>query len=295
MHERPRFIAEVSSNHHASLERCLAFVDCAADVGCDAVKFQLFRVRELFAPEILERSAQHRAREGWELPAAFLPEIATRAHARGLEFACTPFSLTAVEELAPFVDFYKIASYELLWLPLLEACAKQGRPVVLSTGMADESEIERALRCLDAAGASEIALLHCVSGYPTPPADANLAAIETLRALAVRTLGRACEVGWSDHSVSPGVVQRAIHRFGASIVEFHLDIDGAGDEYATGHCWLPDAIARVIRDVRDAAASDGDGAKRPSACEIADRIWRADPQDGLRPLREIRETWRPQG
>ncbi|MEZ4217405.1 MAG: N-acetylneuraminate synthase family protein [Myxococcota bacterium] len=289
---RTRFVAEVSSNHHASLARCLDFVDCAADVGCDAVKFQLFRVRDLFAPEILERSAAHRAREAWELPEAFLPELAARARARGLAFACTPFSLAAVDALAPFVDFYKIASYELLWTPLLEACARHGRPVVLSTGMADEGEIERALRALDAAGATAITLLHCVSGYPTPPAEANLAAIDALRALARRALGRAIDVGWSDHSVSPGVVQRAVHRHGAAMIEFHLDLDGAGEEFAAGHCWLPDAIAAVIRDVRAGESADGTGAKRPSPSECADRAWRADPGDGLRPLRAIRAGFR---
>jgi N-acetylneuraminate synthase len=288
MIEPVRFVAEVSSNHHRDLQRCLAFVDCAAEIGCDAVKFQLFRVRQLFAPEILERSAAHRAREAWELPIAFLAPIAERARARGLTLACTPFDLAAVEALGPHVDFYKVSSYELLWTPLLEACARSGKPVVLSTGMATRSEVAAALDALCGAGARDVTLLHCVSGYPTPPGEANLAAIGTLRALGHDRPDLVLRVGWSDHSVAPGVIHRAIHAHAASMIEFHLDLDGQGSEFEAGHCWLPDAMAAVIADTRLASRCDGSGEKAPAPCERADRDWRADPFDGLRPLRAIR-------
>ena len=130
------FIAEASSNHGQNLPRALEFVDAAARCGCDAVKFQLFRVEELFAPEILAKSAKHRARMHWELPVAHLEPLAKRAQQRGIQFSCTPFYLDAVKELEPYVAFYKIASYELLWNDLLEACAATKKPVVVSTGMA---------------------------------------------------------------------------------------------------------------------------------------------------------------
>jgi N-acetylneuraminate synthase len=277
-----RFIAEVSSNHHADLARCLAFVDRAAEIGCDAVKFQLFRLRELFAPEILARSATHRAREAWELPPAFLAPLAERCRERGVEFSCTPFYLEAVRELQPYVAFYKIASYELLWTDLLLACARTRKPVILSTGMATLDEIARAVATLRSGGCEDLTLLHCVSGYPTPVAECNLAAIRTL----ARTFG--CPVGWSDHSVRPGVIHRAIHRWDAAAIEFHLDLDGTGDEFKTGHCWLPEQMAPVIAAVRDATAADGDGRKVPTPSELPDREWRADPEDGLRPLRARR-------
>lgn len=277
-----RFVAEVSSNHHGDLARCLAFVDAAAAIGCDAAKFQLFRVRHLFAPEALARHPQLRAREAWELPPAFLAPIAARCAERGIAFACTPFDLDAVEALRPHVAFYKVASYELLWDDLLAACAATGKPLVLSTGMATLDEIDHAVAAARAHGADDLTLLHCVSGYPTPLADCNLAALETLR----RRYG--CAVGWSDHSVRPGVLHRAIHRWGAEFVEFHLDLDGEGDEYRTGHCWLPDQIGAVIGQVREADAADGTGAKDPAPSELPDRGWRADPSDGLRPLRATR-------
>ena len=290
---RPFFVAEVSSNHHCDLDRCLGFVDRAAEIGCQAVKFQLFRVEYLFAPEVLAASPLHRARAQWELPTAFLPAIANRCRERGIAFGCTPFSLRAVEELAPFVDFLKIASYELLYEPLLQHAAKLDKPLVLSTGMARADEVAHALKLIDAAGCNDLTLLHCVSGYPTPAGEANLAAINTLRRLAQTVLGRECSVGWSDHSVEPGIIQRAVHRFDASMIEFHLDIDGQGEEFQTGHCWLPDSIAAVIRDIQIGESADGDGHKQPAPCELPDRAWRADPSDGWRPLRGTRQEFRP--
>lgn len=282
------FVAEVASNHARDLDRALAFVDTAAEIGCDVVKFQLFRVRELFAAEVLAGSATHRAREAWELPEAFVPILAERARARGLGFSCTPFHLDAVDLLAPCVDFLKIASYELLWEDLLRACARSGLPVVLSTGMATLAEVEHAARVLAANGCRDLGLLHCVSLYPTPPSAANLGALGTLRALAPALPGVRLRIGWSDHSADPAVVLRAVHRHGAEIVELHLDLDGAGAEFEPGHCWLPERAAETIRLVRTGLAADGDGTKEPDAGEADERAWRADPADGLRPLRTTR-------
>lgn len=280
------FIAEVSSNHHRDIERCFEFIDTSAAIGCQAVKFQLFKIKELFAPQILAKSETHRAREAWELPVEFLPDLARRCREKGIKFSCTPFYLGAVTELEPHVDFYKIASYELMWDDLLIACAATGKPVVLSTGMANLNEIRHAVGVVRKSGGKNLTLLQCVSGYPAPVAECNLAAIETLRSLDVES------VGWSDHSVNAGVIYRAIHRWNASMIEFHLDLDGTGDEFKTGHCWLPEPMKGVIRSVNDGFIADGSGVKRPSASEVSDRDWRADPSDGLRPLKPIREEWR---
>ena len=282
-----QFIAEVSSNHHRDLERCFDFIDSAARIGCDAVKFQLFKIDKLFAPEILDKSETHRKRKDWELPTDFLPELAKRSADQGIQFSCTPFYLAAVAELEPHVDFYKIASYELLWDDLIRACARTGKPLILSTGMATLSEIQHAVDIARDAGCSELTLLHCISGYPTPPHECNLAAIQTMRTVC------GCAVGWSDHSVSPGVLYRAINTWGASAIEFHLDLEGEGEEFATGHCWLPADIQAVIDTIKVGLTADGDGDKQPAPSELADRDWRADPQDGLRPHTHVRANWSP--
>lgn len=282
----PLFIAEASSNHGRDLSRAKSFVDAAADAGCDAVKFQLFKIGRMFAPEILAKSPKHRARAEWELPLSHLGPLADHCRARGIQFSCTPFYLEAVAELAPFVDFYKVASYELLVDGLLKACARTGKPVVLSTGMATLEEIQAAAQCLREAGARDVTLLHCVSAYPTPAAEANLSAIETIRA------ATGLPVGWSDHTRRPAVIERAVHHWGARVVEFHLDLDGQGAEYAAGHCWLPHEIAPVIARIRESLAADGKGFKGPQPSELSDREWRADPADGMRPLKHVRLVYK---
>ena len=283
----PLFIAEASSNHGRELGRALKFVDAAADAGCDAVKFQLFRIDRMFAPEILAKSEKHRARRAWELPLEHLATISEHCSKRGILFSCTPFYRQAVAELAPFVAFYKIASYELLVAPLLADCAATGKPVVVSTGMATMDEILAAVATLRDAGCTDITLLHCVSAYPAPASQANLGAIASLRD------ATGVKVGWSDHTRRPAVIERAVHHWRAATIEFHLDLDGRGAEYASGHCWLPGEIAPVIDRIRESFAADGTGFKEPQPSERDDRDWRADPSDGMRPLKSVRAVWEP--
>ena len=280
-----KFIAEVSSNHHRDLERSFEFIDAAASSGCKAVKFQLFKIEKLFAPEILKKSSKHRERKNWELPIEFIPKLSERCKSHNIEFSCTPFYLDAVSELEPYVDFYKIASYELLWDDLLAKCARTGKPVIISTGMANILEIQHAVKVLQNNGCKNPTILHCTSAYPAPFSEANLKAIDSIRS------ATNCEVGWSDHTVEPGVIHRAIHKWGAKVIELHLDLDGRGDEFRTGHCWLPHQISKLITDVKKGDGADGNGVKEPTTSEYLDREWRTDPEDGLRPFKSIRKTF----
>lgn len=281
----PTFVAEVSSNHSQNIERAKEFIKVASSIGCQAVKFQLFKIDELFAPEILSKSKTHQERKQWELPIEFLPELSSYSHKLGIEFSCTPFYLDAVKELEPYVDFYKIASYELLWDDLIIECAKTKKDLVLSTGMATLDEIEHAVEVFKTNSNSKLTILHAISGYPTPIKEANLKAIKTLRDKFK------VEVGLSDHSVSKDVVTRAIYKWDASMVEFHLDLDEKGAEYKAGHCWLPKQMENTIKSIKNGFLSDGTGEKVPAPSEVADRLWRADPSDGLRPFKKIRENF----
>jgi len=282
-----KFVAEVSSNHNKDFERSKEFIRVAASIGCQAVKFQLFKIDTLFSPEVLTKSKSHRERKAWELPGDFIPKLAAFSHQLNLEFACTPFYLEAVDELEPYIDFYKISSYELLWQDLLRKTALTHKPIVLSTGMATLDEISDAVSVISNTGNTKLTLLHCISGYPTPPEEANLKSIQTLRSYFKYP------VGWSDHTVQPAVIHRAIHHWGAELIEFHLDLEGKGEEYKTGHCWLPSEIEAVIQSTNLALSADGDGEKIPSPSEKTDRDWRADPSDGLRPLKHIRKNYTP--
>jgi N-acetylneuraminate synthase len=278
------FLSEVSSNHHGSLERCIEFIHKSHSIGCDGVKFQMFKVEELFSPEAIKARPEFLKRKAWELPKEFIEPISNECKKLGIDFGCTPFFLDAVDMLVDYVDFFKIASYELMWTDLLISVAKTKKPIIISCGMANYKEIDKSIETLLANGAENIKLLHCVSGYPTPLEDCNLKVIDTLSKRFDKI-----DIGWSDHTVNPFVLSHAIQKWGAKIIEFHLDLDGEGDEFKTGHCWLPDDIEKVISGIKNSQIIDGDGYKRPAKSELFDRDWRADPSDGLRPLIAIRD------
>ena len=282
-----KFIAEASSNHGQDLVararlrrrrgRAVATRSSSSSSGST----------EMFAPEILAQERQaSRARRVGAAGRASRAARRTRCARREIEFSCTPFYLEAVKELEPYVAFYKIASYELLWHALLEACAATGKPVILSTGMATMPEITAAVATLKRAGAPRhhaAALRVGLSG-----AARRSQSFRHRRDPHRRT---GVPVGWSDHTRSPAVIERAVHRWGASAVEFHLDLDGKGAEYASrpllaaggnraGHRAHPRRRARRRQRLQGAVAA-----------ELPDREWRADPSDGLRPLRHVRATW----
>jgi sialic acid synthase SpsE len=276
------FIAEVSSNHGRDLNRCLEFVDSACLAGFDSVKYQVFQISKLFAPEVVDCREDIRRRAKWELPLEFIPAISERCKERGLKFGVTPFFLEAVEFCAPYVDYFKIASYELLWRDLLEECCRIGKPIVSSTGMATLNELDAVAKTIESEGFEDWTLLHCVSNYPCQMADVNLAAISTLRER------YKCSIGWSDHSKIEAVIVNAVLTWNASVVEMHFDLDGDGAEFGAGHCWLPDESKAVIDLCRSRSICSGNGEKKPSESELFERSWRADPVDGLRPLLETR-------
>ena len=114
------FIAEICSNHLNNIQRSKKLIDEAKRIGCDAVKFQLFKSDKLFAPEILKKSKSHRKIKSLELSQKLIPILSRYARRKGLLFGCTPFDLEAVDDLKKHVDFYKIGSYELLRLDIFK-------------------------------------------------------------------------------------------------------------------------------------------------------------------------------
>ncbi len=285
------FIAELGSNHNGDLDRAYELIDACAQAGAGAAKIQVFRIDDLFSPEVLAARPDVAARAAWEFPPALLEPLAARTRERGMAFGATPFGLWAVDAVAPHVDFLKVASYELLWHDLLRACAATGKPLIVSTGMATDTEIDAAVQVVRAAGCDDLTLLHCVSAYPTPREECNLAAIAALRAR------HGCRVGWSDHSAEAAVVERAVRRWDAETVELHVDLPDAGGNEAGAHNWTPARLAATIAactgpDCDDDDLADGDGRKRPMPAEAHDVSWRADPSDGLRPLLATREELR---
>ncbi len=277
-----KFISEISSNHNGSLSRSLKMIRLSANLGFDIVKFQLFKIDKLFAKEILKKSKKHRNRKKWELKEKHISTLYKECKKNKIKFCVTPFYLEAVDKIKPYVDYIKIASYEILWKDLLIKCAKTKKPIIISTGMANIQEIFNAIKILKNNGASKVIVLHCVSNYPAKLENLNLSAIETLRKKTN------LEIGWSDHSNNSLAVYRSVEKWKASYVEMHIDIDGRGREFSSGHCWLPDKAKDLIWSIKNKKIIDGKGKKSPNKSELFERTFRADPVDGLRPIRKFR-------
>jgi N-acetylneuraminate synthase len=280
-----RYVAEVGSNHNGSLLRAIKLIDAAADAGFEAVKFQQFKIGELFRPEALLANPALIERTHLELDLEWHEQLAGHARARKLEYGVTPFYAECIPYLAELVDFFKVSSYQLLERDILRLMAMEQLPMVVSTGMATMKEVQEAIACIRSyyTNPSPITLLHCVSCYPAPTQAANLSAIETLRN------EFKLPIGWSDHTVSPTVVRAAIWRWDAEMVELHFDLDdGRGAE--SKHSWTPTLFQHVKGWMADLPSSslgqfDGHGVKTPAICEMSERKWRSDPTDGLRPIK----------
>jgi hypothetical protein len=207
----PWIVAELSANHLGDLARAHAIVDAAAAAGCDAIKFQTFTPASMTlagdGPGFRIERGPWAGRTLWDLyeeahlPWAWHGELFAHARAVGLVPFSTPFdpdAVAALGELAPLV--WKIASFEAGDDELIAACAATGRPIILSTGMASDDEVAHAVAAARGHGCRELILLHCVSGYPTPPEQMNLRRLTTLARLA--------PVGLSDHSPGAGGADR---------------------------------------------------------------------------------------
>lgn len=234
----PYIIAEMSANHLGSFERALAIMDAAKAAGVDAVKLQTYTAdtitlnvdRGEFAITDGPWAGHtlHNLYESAATPWEWHADLFAHGRKLGLPVFSSPFDLTAVDLLRSLdAPAYKIASFELLDLELVETCARTGRPLIMSTGNADDEEIGEALEAARTAGARDICLLHCVSGYPTPPEEANLRRITHL----ATTFG--VPVGLSDHSHG-AFLPVAATALGMRVVEKHLTLaraDGGPDAF----------------------------------------------------------------
>jgi sialic acid synthase SpsE len=260
-------IAEAGSNHNGSRETALKLIDAAADAGADAVKFQTFEAKRLYPKNagksdyLKDETPIFDIIAAMEMPREWLPALQAHAHARGLAFISSPFHEEAVDLLDPFVDAFKIASYELTHEPLLKAVAARKKPVFVSTGAATSEEAVKAVATLEAAGCEELVVFQCTASYPTPPEAANVSALVTLRnALGVPT-------GLSDHTRDPCVAPMVAAALGAAAIEKHFTLSNRlpGPDHA--FAVEPAELALLVRRVRDVESVIGSGSKEVHAVE----------------------------
>ena len=257
----PFTIAEMSANHNGSLETALAMVDAAADAGADALKLQTYTPDTItYRGAGPEFTIQDGLWKGWSLydlytramtPWEWHPQLFERGRALGLHVFSAPFDETAVDFLETLdAPVYKIASFELTHLPLIRKAASTGKPLIMSTGMASWPEIDEAVATARAAGCRELVLLHCVSGYPTPASEANLA---TIPAMIARYN---VPVGLSDHTLGTSVATAAVV-LGACVVEKHFILDRGVDAPDAAFSLEPPELMDLCAHVREAVAAVG--------------------------------------
>lgn len=276
MVDNVEIVAECGSNHNGNLQRALDLITLAAYRGADTAKFQLF-------DNHLWRKDDPRSitTKSLALPAEWIPKLQIHCQLNGVNFLCTPFSIEALKILEFYdVKRYKIASGDITYKPLISLIGGLCKPIILSTGFSTMLEIDQALNWLNQRGPNpKITLLHCVGGYPTLPADANLFRIQSLK----EEFG--LPVGVSSHYKQWWLDVAAV-MLGAVMIEKHFDLyEGKDVGVEGGHSLLPSELSdlvNAVEDVRLALTTP----EREGFCKVdqdARQNARRDPSDWLRP------------
>ena len=264
-------IAEAGVNHNGDAHMARRLVEIAAESGADAVKFQTFKAERIVSAQAPKADYQLRTTDvhesqlemirRLELSEEMHRELMAYCRQQGILFMSSTFDEQSADLLTELgVAVYKIPSGEITNLPFLAHIARKGKPMIISTGMADLSEVEAAVRIVEANGNQQITLLQCVSNYPADPADVNLRAMSTM----ANAFG--VPVGYSDHT--PGIeVPLAAVALGACVVEKHFTIDQSlpGPDHAASV--EPEDLAALVSGIRKVESALGHGRKEPASSE----------------------------
>jgi len=277
MTTRTLIIAEAGVNHNGDLALARKLIDVAAEAGADLVKFQTFSADRLVTRTAGKADYQNRTTDSKESQHEMLRrlELTTETHndliahcaARGIGFFSTGFDIESVDLLVGLgQDRFKIPSGEITNLPYLRHIGRMGKPVILSTGMAEMDEIQAAIDALEAAGTPRaiITVLHCTTEYPTPMAEVNLRAMLSIQ----KAFG--VEVGYSDHTRGIEVAIAAV-ALGASVIEKHFTIDRnlPGPDHKAS--LEPEELKAMVASIRNIEIALGDGIKRRTPSESGNR------------------------
>ena len=253
-------IAEIGSNHNHEFDRAIAMIDAAVDAGADAVKFQTFRADEHYSRKTpgfkyLDDADTHALIKSLEIDRSWHRPLKEHAESRGVVFFSSPCDSEAIQELAALdTAAYKIASFDLPDLGLIKEMAEIGKPVLLSTGMADWGDIERAVAACRSVDNDQVVLLQCTSLYPAPESLSNLAAMAAMR----ERFG--VIAGYSDHTLGDEVALASV-ALGSAVIEKHFTLDRSlpGPDHA--FAIEPHELANMVERIRHVESALGDGDK----------------------------------
>lgn len=267
---RTLVIAEAGVNHNGSYEIACQLVDAAKDAGADYIKFQTFHSENLvsknakkadYQVETTVEDTQLNMLKKLELSEQEFICLKDYCRKKEIRFLSTPFDFDSIRFLDQLdIPFWKIPSGDVTNYPYLVALAKTGKPIVMSTGMCDLSDISNAIRVLKENGAGDISLLHCNTEYPTPYEDVNLRAVLTMK----NEFG--CEVGYSDHTKGIEIPIAAVV-MGASIIEKHFTLDRNMEGPDHKASLEPDELKQMITSIRNIEKAMGSGEKAPTKSE----------------------------
>lgn len=271
-------IAEMSANHDQNFEKAVKIIEAAKLAGADAVKTQTYTAdtitldcdNEYFRIHgtIWEGQNLHKLYQEALTPWEWLPRLQKVCNDLGMDFFSSPFDHTAVDFLEKMnVPLYKIASFELVDIPLLKKVAKTGKPIIMSTGMATADEIEEAIRTIRDAGGPAVALLKCTSAYPAPLEEMNLNTIPYF----METYG--VPVGLSDHTMGSAAAVAAV-ALGGCIVEKHLTLSRLDPGPDSAFSTEPDEFKTMVDDIRAVEKALGKATYEVTEKQQENRVFR---------------------